>query len=72
MSDSKLDRKPGFLNIVLTTIAAAFGVQSNKNRERDFKHGSITTYIIAGLIFTASFVLIVFMIVKVVLSQVGA
>lgn len=50
------DNKPGIIQIALSTIAAAFGVQSNKNRERDFSGGNIYSYIIAGVIFTALFV----------------
>ena len=47
------DKKPSFGQVVLSTLAAAIGVQSDKNRERDFKGGSIKTYIAAGVIFTA-------------------
>lgn len=64
-------RKPTFLQIVTSTIAAAFGVQSNKNRERDFKHGNITTYIVAGVTFTVLFVLAVVLVVQAVLNSSG-
>ena len=50
------DRSPGFWRIVLSTLAAAMGVQSDKNRQRDFRHGNLYAYIAAGLIFTATFV----------------
>ncbi len=49
-------KKPGIGQIIVSTLAAAFGVQSNKNRERDFAGGNIYSYIIAGLVFTALFV----------------
>ena len=62
------DQKPSFKAVVLTTLAAAFGVQSSKNRERDFKHGNIWVFIAAGIIFTALFVLSVIGIVRLVLS----
>ncbi|MFT4918854.1 MAG: hypothetical protein ACI8RU_001472, partial [Zhongshania aliphaticivorans] len=41
MSDDKQpeERKPGPLAVVGSIISAAFGVQSSRNRERDFKHG---------------------------------
>ncbi|MDQ2075484.1 DUF2970 domain-containing protein [Marinimicrobium sp. ABcell2] len=64
-------QKPNFLHIVLSTVAAAFGVQSNKNRERDFKGGSIYTYIAAGVIFTTLFVLAVILVVRTVLANAG-
>ncbi len=60
--------KPGFWAVLMSTFAAAFGVQSQKNQERDFKHGSIWVFIAAGLIFTALFVLAVYSVVQGVLS----
>lgn len=64
-------RKPGLGQVILSTLAAAFGVQTNKNRERDFKGGNIKIYIIAGVVFTTLFVLGVVLLVKLVLSQSG-
>ncbi|MFS1525915.1 DUF2970 domain-containing protein [Microbulbifer sp. 2304DJ12-6] len=68
---NKEAEKPGFGQIMLSTLAAAIGVQSNKNRERDFQSGSIMHYLVAGIIFTALFVLILAWIVKGVLSNMG-
>lgn len=67
----KTGNKPTFLQIVLSTCAAAFGVQSNKNRERDFNSGNIYTYIAAGVIFTAIFVTVIIVVVKLVLRSSG-
>jgi len=64
-------QKPSFGQVVLSTLAAAIGVQSNKNRERDFKGGSIKAYVAAGLIFTALFVLTLVLVVKTVLGNMG-
>lgn len=69
MEDQK--KKPSFGQIVLSTLAAAIGVQSNKNRERDFKGGSIKAYIAAGVIFTTLFVITLILVVKMVLSNMG-
>jgi Protein of unknown function (DUF2970) len=66
-----VESQPGFLSIMFSTMAAAFGVQSNKNRERDFKHGHIGPYIAAGILFTVIFVLVVFSVVKAVLNANG-
>lgn len=63
--------KPSFLHIVLSTFAAAFGVQSKKNRERDFKGGNIYHYIVAGILFTALFIFTVATIVQTVLKSSG-
>lgn len=65
MADSP---KPGFWAVVLSTVAAAFGVQSKQAQERDFKHGNIWVFIAAGVIFTALFVLTVYSIVQAVLN----
>lgn len=63
--------KPNFFQIVLSVFAAAFGVQSSKNRERDFKGGNIYVYITAGVIFTAVFVVVVILVVRLVLAKSG-
>lgn len=60
--------KPSLLHVVKSVIAAAIGVQSNKNREIDFQHGSLPVYITVGLIAT---VLFIFTIVKVVSAVIG-
>lgn len=65
------EKRPSFGQVVLSTLAAAIGVQSNKARERDFKGGSIKTYIAAGIIFTTLFVLTLALVVKTVLGNMG-
>ncbi len=60
-------QKPRFVDIVKSTLAAAAGVQSNKNRERDFAHGNILAYVVSGIIFTALFIGIVIVVVKAVM-----
>ena len=59
--------KPSLLQVIGSVVAAAFGVQSSANRERDFAGGSAKVFIIAGLIFTVLFVLTIIMVVKVVI-----
>ncbi|MFT7300633.1 MAG: hypothetical protein ACI89Z_001094, partial [Porticoccus sp.] len=56
INKSNDEKKPNFWQIVLSTLAAFLGVQSNKNRERDFKYGNIYVYIVSGLIFTTIFI----------------
>jgi len=65
------EKKPNFWQIVFSTLAAFFGVQSNKNRERDFKYGNIYVYIVSGLIFTIIFIFTVISVVKLVLHNTG-
>ena len=59
----------GFLAVLQSTLAAAFGVQTQKNRQRDFNQGRPTHFIIAGLLATAAFILLLTLIVKLVLQQ---
>ena len=61
-----------FLSVVMSTLAAAIGVQSKANKERDFKHGSAGPFIVAGLVFTALFVGTLVLIVRFVLSAAGS
>lgn len=68
MSDPNTDKenKVSFIQVFQSTIAAAFGVQSDKNRQRDFKHGKPVHYIIAGLIFTLLFIAVIVFVVQMV------
>ncbi len=72
MSDEQQPpQKPTFFQILFSTLAAAFGVQSSKNRERDFTGGNIYVYMVAGVIFTLVFILVMVLIVKAVLKGSG-
>ncbi|WP_299975987.1 DUF2970 domain-containing protein [uncultured Pseudoteredinibacter sp.] len=66
--DSTTMDKPGFFTLIVSTFAAAFGVQTDKNRERDFQHGNIYSFIAAGIIFTVFFVLGTVFLVKFILA----
>lgn len=68
LDDRPKNKAPTLLQIMLSVIAAAFGVQSGKNRERDFAAGNPLTFIIAGLIFTILFVLVIIVVVNLVLA----
>ena len=54
------------LRIIQSTLAAAIGVQSKKNRERDFQEGNAGTFIAAGIIFTVLFIATVMTVVRLV------
>lgn len=66
-TESKKEKIP-FWRVVLSVIQASFGVQSRENRERDFKHGSWLPYVVAALLFTVLFVLVLVFVVNLVLS----
>lgn len=65
------DRQPTLWQVALSVLAAFFGVQSNKNRERDFKHGRFSHFVIIGLIATLLFALIIYGIVRLVVHLAG-
>ena len=54
--------------VLHSTLAAALGVQSRKNRARDFEHGKASHFIIAAILFTLVFIGILLTIVRAVLS----
>jgi hypothetical protein len=56
------------IQAIKSVLAAFIGVQSDKNRQADFEHGSLKNFIIAGLIFTALFVAAVIFVVSRVLA----
>jgi hypothetical protein len=56
---------------IKSVSASFFGVQSSKNRERDFKHGKAAHFIVVGLIATVLFVLAVVLAVRLALRQAG-
>ena len=74
MREKQEQQSPGpmrFRDTLMSVLAAALGVQSNKARERDFSQGKPSHFIMLGLGFTALFVLIVLGVVKLVLKLSG-
>jgi hypothetical protein len=68
--DSK-DGKMNALQVVGSVFAAGLGVQSSKNRERDFKQGRAGVFIAAGIVFTLLFIGTVITVVRLVLNSAG-
>lgn len=48
--------KPKITQLIKSVLSAAMGVQSEANRRKEFEQGSLSSYVIAGVIFTALFV----------------
>lgn len=67
--DQHPSKKPRLGSLVKSILGAAIGVQTNKNRERDFTTGSPLAFIIGGFIFTAVFIASIAMIVGFVTSN---
>lgn len=67
--ESPQDKKVGLGQVIISTLAAALGVQSNKNRERDFSGGNLKVYIASGIIFTLVFIGSLILLVRYLLAQ---
>ena len=56
---------------IASVSASFFGVQSSKNRERDFKHGKAHQFIAVGVVATVVFVVMLILVVKIALRKAG-
>lgn len=70
-ADKQQRPRPRIVSLIGSLVAAAFGVQSSRNRERDFQHGNASHYIVGGIVFAGVFVVAVWLAVRLVLSQVS-
>lgn len=55
------------LQVVGSILASFYGVQSSKNRQRDFQSGKAKTFIAVGIVMTAVWYLAIYLVVTVVL-----
>ena len=62
------NKRPSWVSIIGSVLAAFFGVQSSRNRERDFGHGNWRVYLLAGILLAGLFVFGLLMLVKLVLK----
>ena len=69
--EKETKEKLNLLQVIGSVFAAGLGVQSSKNRQRDFKQGKLGVFIAAGLIFTLLFVGVVVTVVQLVLKGSG-
>ena len=60
--------KPSIFQVIGSVVAAAFGVQSSANRERDFTGNSAKPYILAGIVFTILLIVAIISVVRLVLG----
>lgn len=67
-SNRDVPRKPSVARLLLSTIAAAFGVQSETNRQYDFQQKSIMPFILAGVVFTVAFLFSLILIVSLIID----
>lgn len=57
------------LELASSCLAAAFGVQSQANKRRDFTRGKPLQFVVIGVSFTALFLLSLLVIVKLVIGN---
>ncbi|MBR9829287.1 MAG: DUF2970 domain-containing protein [Oceanospirillales bacterium] len=63
--------KPTLWQTLLSVLSGFFGVQSERNRERDFRNGRPLYYILTGLLMAGLFVVGVILLVRWALSLAG-
>jgi hypothetical protein len=68
-SNAQQTGKPGVGSLVKSILAAAIGVQTDKNREKDFTQGNPLAFIIGGFVFTFLFIATIATIVGLILSN---
>ncbi|TXH04983.1 MAG: DUF2970 domain-containing protein [Nevskiaceae bacterium] len=71
MSEPDQNRKPTLWQVIASVNAAFFGVQSRKNRERDFTHGRPLHFIVIGVVMTVVLIAGLVLIVKFMLRNAG-
>lgn len=64
---NKKINKINIVQLFFSVLAAFFGVQSNKTRERDFTIGKPIHYIMVGLIVVSLFILTLYGIVQLIM-----
>lgn len=60
-------QKPSFWNIIVSVLAAMFGVQTEGNRKRDFNQKNPLPYLIVGIVILIFFVFSVYGLVSLVM-----
>jgi len=64
-----LYKNASLINTVKSIAAAFFGVQSNKNRERDFSQGKLSHFIVVGVMGVIIFIAVLVAIVALVIPS---
>ena len=71
MTEPTPDKKPNLLQVIASVLASLLGVQSGKNRERDFLKGDPRDYIGVYIALVVLFVISMIVIVNLVISSAG-
>lgn len=70
MSDTP-EKKPSLWQVIMSVLAAMFGVQSDSNRKRDFTYGNAWLFIVVGIILSVLLVLILYGLVHWIMASIG-
>lgn len=62
-------KNSSLINTIKSVAAAFFGVQSNKNRERDFSQGKFSHFIIVGILGVIFFIGVLIAVVTLVIPS---
>ncbi|MDO9453953.1 MAG: DUF2970 domain-containing protein [Stagnimonas sp.] len=65
----KPDQKPGLISGIVSALAALIGIQSSRNRERDFKRAKPEVLIFGGMIAVMLFIVCVLFAVRVAMQH---
>jgi uncharacterized membrane protein YidH (DUF202 family) len=67
------EEKPhGWRDVIASVLAAAIGVQSEKNRQRDFESGNPGRFVVVGIIAVLVFVCVIYLVVQLVIKSTSA
>ncbi len=69
MKEEKKQKSPGIFSIIGSVLSAMIGIQSEENRERDFKKGNIRNYIVVGIIVVAIFIFVLIKLVDNIIAS---
>ena len=61
------EKKPSLKNTFKSVASAFIGVQSNKNREKDFTQGKLSHFVIVGIISVIIFISALILVVNLVM-----
>jgi hypothetical protein len=65
------EKPHGWRDVIASVVAAGLGVQSEKNRQRDFAHGSPKQFLIVAIGATLLFVVGVYVVVRLIVTMTG-
>jgi hypothetical protein len=71
MNDPAQEKKPSLVQVIISVLASLLGVQSDRNRQRDFARGDPKDYIGVYVALVVLFVIGMIVLVNMVLASAG-